>query len=321
MKKRKRDVPFLGLRKKKNMENKRLVMCTSTGCLEYGPERYSKLGIDIIRIHLFFKGQEYLEGFNLDPVDLYKQMENTADVKDNLPHTAMPTYEEIAGHFEKAIHDGYNEIICIAISSGLGGTVNFIRLVSEDFKDRLKFTVIDARITCFPEGFLAVKAKTLVDKGVPTEEIVQEIEWIKRRQEFIGLDEKLDYLIYNGRLKGGKAYLGKLMKIVPVLHFDREGCIVPLFNCIGIRKGLMKVCEMLKKDVIKDRSPKDYLLFHVYTGPSTLEKLKETEKKFGIQTTHEDVIMSPVSGIHNGPWLAGYCYIPLRRDDEPLKDE
>ena len=76
---------------------KRLVMCTSTGCLEYAPERYRNLGIDIIRIHLFFKGKEYLEGFDLDPVDLYKQMENTKEVKDNLPHTAMPTYEEIAG--------------------------------------------------------------------------------------------------------------------------------------------------------------------------------------------------------------------------------
>ena len=43
-------------------------------------------------------------------------MENTKDVKDNLPHTAMPTYEEIASHFKKAIEDGYDEVICIAIS-------------------------------------------------------------------------------------------------------------------------------------------------------------------------------------------------------------
>lgn len=95
---------------------KRLVMCTSTGCLEYAPERYRNLGIDIIRIHLFFKDKEYLEGLDLDPTSLYKQMENTKDVKDNLPHTAMPTYEEIASHLKKAIEDGYDEVICITIS-------------------------------------------------------------------------------------------------------------------------------------------------------------------------------------------------------------
>lgn len=188
---------------------KRLVMCTSTGCLEYAPERYRNLGIDIIRIHLFFKGKEYLEGFDLDPVDLYKQMENTKEVKDNLPHTAMPTYEEIAGHFQKAIDEGYDEIICIAISSGLGGTYNFINLVAAAYIGKIKITVIDSRITCFNEGYLAVKAKELVDKGVPTETIVKEIEWIKARQEFIGLDEKLDYLIFNGRLRGGKSICRK----------------------------------------------------------------------------------------------------------------
>lgn len=146
---------------------KRLVMCTSTGCLEYAPERYRNLGIDIIRIHLFFKGKEYLEGFDLDPVDLYKQMENTKEVKDNLPHTAMPTYEEIAGHFQKAVDEGYDEIICIAISSGLGGTYNFINLVAAAYIGKIKITVIDSRITCFNEGYLAVKAKELVDKGSP----------------------------------------------------------------------------------------------------------------------------------------------------------
>ena len=297
---------------------KRLVMCTSTGCLEYAPERYRNLGIDIIRIHLFFKGKEYLEGFDLDPVDLYKQMENTKEVKDNLPHTAMPTYEEIAEHFQKAVDEGYDEIICIAISSGLGGTYNFINLVAATYIGKIKITVIDSRITCFNEGYLAVKAKELVDKGVPTETIVKEIEWIKARQEFIGLDEKLDYLIFNGRLSGAKAYVGKTINIVPVLHFDRSGYLVPLFNTIGVKRSIMKTCELLKNKIICDRDEKDYLLFHVYTGPSTLEKMKEVEKVYGIKTNHEDVIMSPVSGIHNGPWLAGYEYIPLRREDEPL---
>lgn len=299
---------------------KRLVMCTSTGCLEYAPERYHNLGIDIIRIHLFFKGKEYLEGLDLNPKDLYRKMENTKDVKDNLPHTAMPTYDEIAGHFQKAVDEGYKEVICIALSAALGGTMNFIELVGKDFSDKLKIHVIDAKTTCFGEGYLAVKAKELVDKDVPTETILKEIEWIKARQEFIGLDEKLDYLIFNGRLKGAKAFMGKAIGIVPVLHFSREGELVPMFNAVGVSRSVKKTCEILKEKVLAGRDPKDYLLLHVFTGPSTLEKMKRIEKQYGIETNHEDVIMSPVSGIHNGPWLAGYIYIPLRREDEPLDD-
>jgi hypothetical protein len=51
-----------------------------------------------------------------------------------------------------------------------------------------------------------------------------------------------------------------------------------------------------------------------------LEKLKVIEEAHGIKTNHEPVIMSPVSGAHNGPWLAGYGIHFLRREDEPLEN-
>lgn len=33
------------------------IMCTSTGCIEYAPERYHGLGIEIIRVHVLFNGK------------------------------------------------------------------------------------------------------------------------------------------------------------------------------------------------------------------------------------------------------------------------
>ena len=72
--------------------------------------------------------------------------------------------------------------------------------------------------------------------------------------------------------------------------------------------------------MIKDRDPKDYILWRIYTGKSLLNTLKEIEPKFDINVQHEDVIMTPVAGCHNGPWLAGYGLAFLRREDEPLED-
>lgn len=296
---------------------KRKVFCTSTGCLEYAPERYLKEhDIGIIRIHMFFKGKEYLEGLELDPVKFYEELENVSDVKNNLPRTDMPTRAEVEEHFNKAIADGYDELIVIAISSGLGGTYNFLRLIAEEYKDKIKIHVINSKITCFGEGLLAVKAAEMIEKNVPTETILKEIDWMIQRQEFLGVDGKLDYLIYNGRLKGGKAFFGKMLSVCPVIHF-KDGEIVPLCSVRTQKNALNKTCEILKT-IIGDRKSEDYILFHVYTGPSLIEKLDVIEKDYGIQCNHEPVIMSTVSGCHNGPWLAGYGYLPLRRDDEPL---
>ena len=298
---------------------KRRVMCTSTGCIEYAPERYRELGIDIIRVHVYFEGKEYLEGLDLDPVAFYDRLETLEDPKHNLPRTGMPTVEEIRAHFDKAIEDGCEEVIVIAISSGLGGTYNEICLVAKDYADKLKIHVIDSKTVCFIEGFLAVRAAELVAKDVPTETILKEIKWMMAHQEFIGVDGKLDYLIYNGRLKGGKAFMGQMLNICPVVHFNKEGEIVALESVRTPKKALARTCEILKEK-IGDRDPADYMLWHVYTGPSLLETLKTIEPKYGIQTNHEPIIMSPVSGAHNGPWLAGYNLVFLRRDDENPDD-
>ncbi len=300
------------------MEAKRKVMCTSTGCIEYAPDRYKDLGIDIIRVHVHFNGKEYLDGLDIDPVDFYKELETLDDPKNNLPYTSMPTRDEIVAHFDKAYEEGYKEVIVIAISSGCGGTYNFIRLIAEEYKDKMDITVIDSKITCFGEGLLAIKAAEMINSGVPTETILKELNWMMAHQEFFGIVGRLDYLIYNGRLKGGKALMGKMLSICPVIHFSREGEIVPIQSVRTQKKALNQTCELLK-EILGDRSPEDYLLWHIYTGPSLLEDLLEIEQKHGIKTNHEDVIMSPVSGAHNGPWLAGYGVAFLRREDEPLE--
>ena len=252
------------------------IMCTSTGCIDYAPERYKSLGIDIIRIHVFFNGKEYREGYDLDPVEFYRQLETIEDPKNHLPSTGMPDTEEIMECFDRAIADGYDEAIVYVLSSALGGTYNKICLVAKEYEDRLKIHVIDTHLTCFGEGLLAIRAAEYAAKGMSAEEILKETRWSMNHQEFIGVDGKLDYLIYNGRLKGGKAFMGQLLNICPVIHFSKEGEIVPLESVRTPKKALARTCELLK-EIIGDRDPKDYLLWHIYTGPSLIKTLEEIE--------------------------------------------
>ena len=273
------------------------IMCTSTGCIEYAPERYRNLGIDILRVHLFFNGKEYLEGYDLDPDEFYSQLETLEDPKNNLPKTSVPSLAEIAEHFDKAIEEGYDEIIAFCISSGLGGTYNAVSLVARDYADKIKIHVVDTQITCFNEGYLAVNAAKMVADGKSSEDILKETAWMIKRQELIG----------------------KMLGICPVVHFNEIGECVSLETTRSPKKALARTCEIIKEK-IGDRSPEDYMLFRLYTGKKYLEVLKGMEETYGIKTNHEDMIMSPVSGCHNGPWLAGYELIFLRRDDEPLED-
>ena len=295
------------------------IMCTSTGCIDYAPERYRNLGIEIIRVRVIFNGKEYKEGLDLDPVEFYRQLETIEDPKNHLPSTNIPERGDIMAAFDKAVADGYDEVLVFTLSAALGGTFNQISLVAKDYADKLRIQVIDTHLTSFGEGFLAIKAAEFAAAGMGSEEILKEIRWMMKRQEFMGVDGKLDYLIYNGRLKGSKAFLGQLLNICPVIHFAQNGEIEPLESIRTPKKALARTCELIAEK-IGDRDPKDYLLWHVYTGPSLLETLEQIEQKYGLKTNHEPVIMSPVSGSHNGPWLAGYGLVFLRRPDEPLEE-
>ena len=43
------------------------IMCTSTGCIDYAPERYKSLGLDIIRIHVFLTARNTEKVTTLTP--------------------------------------------------------------------------------------------------------------------------------------------------------------------------------------------------------------------------------------------------------------
>lgn len=300
------------------MEDKRLVMCTSTGCIEYGPEKYRQLGIEFFHIAVNYEGKDYLEGVDLNPWDFFKREATISDPKNNLPHSAIPSMGQIRAQFESIVKRGYKEVIIVTLSSYLGGTFNAIQLVGQEFEEQLKITMIDSLTTCFCEGMIAIQAAELVQKGVPTETIVKELKWSIAHEEFIGVCGKLDYLVYNGRLKGGKAFMGKLLQITPVMHFSREGVLEPFAQTVGLKAGVVKsIQEVLK--CIGNRDPKDYYLWHNYTGEHSADIYKEVEEQYGLHCNHEDVIGSPVTGCHTGPYLAGYGLFMKRREDEPLE--
>ena len=150
------------------------IMCTSTGCIDYAPDRYKSLGIEIIPIHVFFEGKEYRDGYDLDPVKFYSQLETLEDPKNNLPYTGMPETEEIMAAFDRAIAEGCDEAIVYVLSAALGGTYNKICLVAKEYEGKLKVHVVDTHITCFGEGLLAIKAVEYAARGMSSEEILRE---------------------------------------------------------------------------------------------------------------------------------------------------
>ncbi len=296
--------------------DKTLVACTSSGALDYAPERYKNLDVYTLPLGLTVNGVEQKEN-EVDAVEFFKYLVTLKNPKDNLPRSSMITNEDVRACYDYAISNGYNKVIVVTLSSYLSGSFSLAKSVANEYADKLQVVVIDSKSCAFVEGYLAVQAKKLLNDGVDFETVVKEVEWTRDHHEFIGVDAKLDYLIYNGRLKGAKAFMGKMLNVCPLVGFDKNGVLDSIRTVRTPKKALHEMCkEILVK--IGDRKPEDYLLYHIYTGEETLNELKEIEKEYGIKVNHEQVIMTPAPGTSNGPWLAGYGLTCIRRPDEPL---
>ena len=71
-------------------------------------------------------------------------------------------------------------------------------------------------------------------------------------RQISGTGGQLDFLTGAAMSKGGKAFMGQMLNICPVIHFSQEGEIVPLESVRTPKKALARTCELIKEQGFAD---------------------------------------------------------------------
>lgn len=127
--------------------------------------------------------------------------------------------------FRAAVEQGKG-IIYIACSSALSGSVNIARTVEIEIKKEnpdAEIFCIDALISSFGQGHLAIEASKMRAQGKSAKETADYIESIKLHMHQFGTVEKMDYLARAGRITASKAFFGNLFGVKPIIISDRLG--------------------------------------------------------------------------------------------------
>ncbi len=275
---------------------KRIVVATSTGCLDIHPHG---LNIPIIRLTLNLNGKEYLDGEDIQPVEFYQYLKNHPEV---LPKTSQPSVGYILEFFEKLIEEGYEEIFVNTISSKLSSTYSNIVQTAEMVSDKATIHVFDTKTVCFNEGLFSIATANMINENKSTEEIKAKLEFMRDNNTiFFGVNS-LEFLVKNGRLSGAAGFMGKFLQVKPMLQVTSEGTIEAVEKIRTTRKSLDLVCESLKKYVNGRKATYNI----VFTGQSEnhayfLEKLNEVCGLSGLV----EVGCSCVVGSHVGGDIIG----------------
>lgn len=194
------------------------------------------------------------------------------------------------------------DIIYIALSSGLSGTVNSAFAAAEELMiefPKQKIYVIDSLSASLGQGLMVYYAAKLMQQGKTAQEVYEYI--LEHRQNFahwFTVDD-LMFLRRGGRLTGAVALVGTVLGIKPVLHVDKNGHLVNVNKTRGRKNSLDALVGCMQVAAI---NPKNQTIFisHGDCEADAEYVADEIRKAFGTTDIYINYI-GPVIGSHSGP--------------------
>lgn len=276
-------------------ENKIAILTDS--CSDVPRNLLERFHIYEMALSINYKDKSYRDRINITPEEVYENLKN------EIPHTSLPTIGEIHETIEKIIADGYDQIIIPVISSGLSGTCQTIKMVCEDFEN-VKTKVIDTKNIALGSGFLSIYAAQLVEKKLSFEEIVKKVEdKIEDSNIYYSL-QTLHYLVKGGRLGRVEGMIGSVLNVKPIISCDKDGIYYTVEKVRGRKQSINKLIEIVQ-DKIKDQKNYYLAICHGYAQEEA-DKIREKMQPYVDNATiYMEGQISPALGVHTGPGLVG----------------
>ena len=274
-------------------------------------EMLDELGVVYKSLTLVMDGQEvnnYLKDDKFSFKGFYDKLRNKENIK-----TSLLNAEEFKAMFEEVLSAG-DDILAILISSGISGTYQAAKIAAEDLAEKYperKIIIIDSLAASIGHGLLVYYAAKMQQEGKSLEETADFITENRLRLVHKFTVDDLFFLKRGGRLSGGVAIIGTILKIKPVLHVDNEGRLVSQDKVNGRKKSINALFESMKDNVI---DPENQVM--AICHGDCIEDAEYLAEKVKKEYNVKDVIINycdPVIAAHAGPGVLALFYLGKER--------
>jgi DegV family protein with EDD domain len=204
-----------------------MVRIIADSTCDLSDEIISKYNIGIAPLTINISSKEYKDRIDISPNEFYSMMENF----ENEPTTSMPDPYEYIRLFEESKESGYNEILCICMSSGTSGAYQSAVIAKREYvsnhNDELEIYVVDSKSMSHGSGYLIMKSMELLESGATFKELIDFNEMYKTNVKHLLAVDDLNHLLRSGRLSNASAMIGKILRLKPIMSMrNGKGAIV-----------------------------------------------------------------------------------------------
>ncbi|MBR6229064.1 MAG: DegV family protein [Eubacterium sp.] len=263
--------------------------------LEHGEE----LGIDIMCLNVRFGDEEFVCGKEMTNEQFYEKLESSP----HHPASSAVNPAQFTEVFSRYIEAG-DEIVGIMFSSKMSATYQNAVIAASDFESG-KIRIIDSETGLTSQALLVEHAVKMRDQGKTAEEIESAIRALIPRIRTYLVVDTMEYLKRGGRISSGKALVGSLLHVHPVMQIVSDGALP-----IGKVKGKKSCNTWLVDKLLAEPADLDYPI--VIGHSNAISRANEFENQLreaGIKNDFLTNCIGPIIGTHAGPNCLGIGYI------------
>jgi DegV family protein with EDD domain len=197
--------------------------------------------ITLVPLQVMFGPETFRDRVELRPEEFYRRLRTSKE----LPTTSQPTPGEFIRVFRDAKQEAH-EIVAVLLSSGLSGTFQSA-VAARKAGGTQGVQLVDSRGASLGLGLLALRAAELAEAGWTGQAIARELERIRDRSGMLLTVDRYDNLIRGGRVSRGKAWLGGMLDVKPILTLNEDGKVVPLDRVRGRDNLVPRVLSLLER--------------------------------------------------------------------------
>jgi DegV family protein with EDD domain len=253
----------------------------------------------VVPLYVRFGEESFRDYVELDPAGFYERLRTAQE----LPTTSQPTPQDFLSTYTALSH--YERIYSLHLSAKLSGTHQSATLAAaEDDGDRVR--VVDTQSASVGIGILALAIQDLLGRGTTDEEVEALIEQHRERSAILFTVDTLEFLARGGRIGRGKALMGSLLNVKPVLGLE-DGEVVPVTRVRGRQKALDEFRRRFEADTTD--APGLAVGFAHAEAEATVAQLQElvTAARPQAEVKHVSTL-GAVVGTHAGPGTVGFFW-------------
>ncbi|MBR6315445.1 MAG: DegV family protein [Lachnospiraceae bacterium] len=257
-------------------------------CGELPEEKKKDPHFELVPLELMIDDFRTWDDENFDQLDFIKRVAASK----NCPKSACPSPERYMRAMET--EDG-TDVYVVTLSGALSGSYNSAMLARSMFLEEhpgRNVHVFDSCSASCGQTQIAFVAEQLAKQGLPFEEVVEKTAAYRDDMTTYFVLDNLDPLRKNGRLTGLKSIVASTLSIKPVLSSTPKGEIQQLGQAVGMKKGLIKMVEIIAKEK-PDSASRSVMITHC-NAPERAEQVRQLcEKLLG----YSSVLVMNMAGV------------------------